>query len=200
MAATKPTLLQRQLAATDEPRRATAIDAFRLARHRFLRGERIDMTSLAEELGVNRVTLYRWVGSREQLLVEVLWSLADATLRRIEARVRTRGAERVVRVVTRFMDAVISNDGMQRLLAEEGEFAMRLLTRRENDFQPRVVDRIHGLLQEETENRVLDLPADLSEVAYVIVRVIESYTYLDLITGEPADARRAEPILRLLLR
>jgi hypothetical protein len=34
----------------------------------------------------------------------------------------------------------------------------------------------------------------------VIVRVIESYTYLDLILGERPDARRAEPILRLLLR
>jgi hypothetical protein len=43
------------------------------------------------------------------------------------------------------------------------------------------------------------LSADLHEVAYVIVRLIESYTYLDLITGEPAEAKRAEPILRLLL-
>jgi hypothetical protein len=34
----------------------------------------------------------------------------------------------------------------------------------------------------------------------VIVRLIESYTYLDLITGEPPDARRGEPILRMLLR
>jgi hypothetical protein len=41
---------------------------------------------------------------------------------------------------------------------------------------------------------------DLREVAYVIVRLIESYTYLDLITGEQPDARRAEPVLRLLLR
>ena len=44
------------------------------------------------------------------------------------------------------------------------------------------------------------MPADLHEVAYVMVRLIESYTYLDLITGETPDARRAEPILRLLLR
>ncbi len=34
----------------------------------------------------------------------------------------------------------------------------------------------------------------------MIVRVIESYIYLDLILGERPDARRAEPILRLLLR
>ncbi len=45
-----------------------------------------------------------------------------------------------------------------------------------------------------------DLPVDLHELAYVIVRLIESYTYLDPITGERPDARRAEPILRMLLR
>ena len=59
---------------------------------------------------------------------------------------------------------------------------------------------MHGLLTEETEAGRLDLPADLREVAYVVVRLIESYIYLDLITGEEPDARRAEPVLRLLLR
>jgi len=34
----------------------------------------------------------------------------------------------------------------------------------------------------------------------VLVRVIESYTYLDLILGEQPDAARAEPIVRMLLR
>jgi len=46
-------------------------DALRLARRKFLAAQRIDMTSLAAELGVNRVTLYRWVGSRDALMVEV---------------------------------------------------------------------------------------------------------------------------------
>ena len=48
-------------------------DALRLARRKFLAAQRIDMTALASELGVNRVTLYRWVGSRDALMVEVLW-------------------------------------------------------------------------------------------------------------------------------
>jgi hypothetical protein len=55
-------------------------------------------------------------------------------------------------------------------------------------------------LDEEARAGHLELPVDLREVAYVVVRIIESYVYLDLITGEPADARRAEPVLRLLLR
>jgi len=195
-----PTRLQRALTGDAAPRRPTPLDAFLLARRKFLAAERIDMSALADELGVNRVTLYRWVGSREQLLVEVVWSLASRTLEKVDARVRAKGAERIVRVVTRFLEAVISNEGMRRWLAEEGELAMRLLTRHDTDFQPRLIEAIQGMLTEETEAGELELPVELREVAYVIVRVIESYTYLDLITGEQADARRAEPVLRLLLR
>jgi AcrR family transcriptional regulator len=180
--------------------RPTALDAFLRARKRFLACERVDMSSLAEELGVSRVTLYRWVGSREQLLVEVIWSLARRTLDNIEEEITATGSERLVQIVTRFLDDVITNPGMKRWLGEEGESAMRLLTRHDTGFQPRLIDAMYDLLREENDAGRLDLPVDLREVAYVIVRLIESYTYLDLITGEQPDARRAEPILRLLLR
>jgi AcrR family transcriptional regulator len=180
--------------------RPTPLDAFKLARRRFLAAERVDMSALADELQINRVTLYRWVGSRDRLLVEVIWSLARRTLDNIEAEADDAGPERIVRVVTRFLEDVIANPGMQRWLAEEGESAMRLLTRGESGFQPRLIDAMHDLLTEQADAGALDLPVDLREVAYVIVRLIESYTYLDLITGEQPDARRAEPILRLLLR
>jgi hypothetical protein len=89
---------------------------------------------------------------------------------------------------------------MRRWLADEGELAMRLLTRHDTDFQPRLIDAIEDILREESEAGRLSLPVELHEVAYVIVRLIESYTYLDLITGEEPDARRAEPVLRMLLR
>jgi AcrR family transcriptional regulator len=194
------TKLQRDLAGATERRRPTPLDAFRLARRKFLAAERIDMSALADELGVNRVTLYRWVGSREQLLVEVVWSLCERTLEKVVKGVRAGGAERLVRVVTRFLDQVISNAGMRRWLADEGELAMRLLTRHDTEFQPRLIETMEGLLREESDAGRLDLPVDLHEVAYVIVRLIESYTYLDLITGEQPDARRAEPVLRMLLR
>jgi AcrR family transcriptional regulator len=180
--------------------RPTAQDVLLIARRRFQAAERIDMGAMAQELGVNRVTLYRWVGSRDQVLVEVLWSLAEATLTRRDAEVSATGAERVVAVVTRFIDDCLTNAGMKRQLSEEGERTMRLLTRRDKGFQPRLIDAIHRMLTEETQAGRLDLPADLRDVAYVVVRVIESYVYLDIITGEEPDARRAEPVLRLLLR
>jgi AcrR family transcriptional regulator len=171
----------------------TPDDALRLARRRFLVPARIDMSALADELGVNRVTLYRWFGSRDRFLVEVVWSLARRTLDDVEARVTARGPERIVAIVTGFLEAVIANPGMQRWLAEEGEHAMRLLTRHEPGFQPRLIAAVEALLDG------LDLPVDRHELAFVLVRVIESYTYLDLITGERPDARRAEPIVRMLV-
>lgn len=175
-------------------------DALNLAREKFLLPERVDMSTLADELGVNRVTLYRWFGSRDRLLVEVVWSLALGMLSGAQRSTRGRGGDRIARVVGKFLDAVIENPGWQRWLEEEGEHAMRLLTRRETEFQPRLIAAVEDLLRAEAASGALDVPVDLHDLAYVIVRLIESYTYLDLITGERADARRAEPILRMLLR
>jgi len=72
---TGATALERQLAEAQLPARPTPIDAFKPARRRFLHGERLDMSTMARELEINRVTLYRWVGSRERLLGEVMFSL-----------------------------------------------------------------------------------------------------------------------------
>jgi AcrR family transcriptional regulator len=180
--------------------RPTLDDALRIGRHTFLAGERIDMSAVADELGVNRVTLYRWIGSRDRLLVEVIWSLAERAIAASYQSTKARGAERIVQITTRFIDIVIANPGMKSWLADEGEHAMRLLTRHETDFQPRLIRAVGRLLTEENDAGRLDIPVDLHDLAYVIVRLIESYIYLDLITGEDPETRTAEPMLRMLLR
>jgi AcrR family transcriptional regulator len=194
------TKLQAALAEGTRPARTGPLDAFKLGRRKWQDAERVDMSALARELGVNRVTLYRWVGSREQLLVEVIWSLAERTLSNLDSRTSATGAERVVKVASGFIDAVITNPGMRFWLAEEGEAAMRLLTLRKPGYQARLVGWHERLLHEETAAGRLELAADLHEVAYVIVRLIESYVYLDFITGEEPEPGRAEPVLRMLLR
>jgi AcrR family transcriptional regulator len=193
------TLLQRQLAAGGVKPKITALDVFELARSRFMAGERVEMGALAEELGLNRVTIYRWVGSREQLLVEVLWSLAEPTLRHERESVGETGAERIVRILTNFIVAVISNHGMVRFVEQEGELVMRLLTREDAGFEPRLVAWVHELLLEECEAGRLKLPGEAMDCAFGLVRVLESYISLDLITGETPQPERAERILRLLL-
>src|SRR3954453_1237402 len=106
-----------EASATRAPgRRPVPPDALRLARHRFRAGERIDMTALSDELGINRVTLYRWVGSRDHLLGGVLWSLAERGVLWARDTATGSGGERIVQVVTRFLDRVIRDPAMQRFL------------------------------------------------------------------------------------
>ena len=54
-----------------EPSRVGRADALALAKRKYLAGDRLDIGQLAQELGVNRVTLHRWVGTRDALIVEV---------------------------------------------------------------------------------------------------------------------------------
>src|SRR5690349_23889795 len=137
------------------------------------------MSAMAADLDVNRVTLYRWLGSRAALLVDIVWALAEQTLAEVDAEIGGHGAERVVAVVTRFTEVVIANQGMQRWLGEEGELAMRLLTRSDRGFQPRLIGWGETLLERERVER----DADRGGVAYVVVRVVGSYDEVDRVRG-----------------
>lgn len=172
---------------------------FNLARRRFQAGERVEVGALAQELSVNRVTLYRWVGTREALLVEVIWSLTEPTLALEYERAPGQGGARIAHAITQFNHDTLDHPGMQRFLHEEGEYAMRLLTSADAGFQPRLIDAIEQMLADETKAGNLDVPVDLHDLAYVLVRLGESYVYAKYITGERPDPDRAQPILELLL-
>jgi AcrR family transcriptional regulator len=186
------TPLQRQLAG-HTAERPTALDAFVLARRTFQAGLRLDMQALAAELGVNRATLYRWVGSRELLLCEVIWSLTSRTLSRPSA-----GAT-LAQTLTRFVRDVLAHPGMRRFLAEEGEFALRLLTLRAGGYQQRLVALVHEMIDTDTTAGRLHSPIPVDDLAYTVVRVVESYVYLEVITGEQPDGDRAGRVLQALL-
>jgi hypothetical protein len=195
-------VLQQQLRAGAPIRRATALDAFAQAKRRFLRGERVDMGSLAQDLGVNRVTLYRWVGTREQLLVEILWSLAERTLSDELKRVEAEDADgnRVARLLSSFVEVCLRNTGMQQLQRDEGALAFRLLTLARYGFHPRFVNLVHGLLAEDAAAGRLQTPVPLDDLAYTAVRIVESYVHRATITGDEPDAARAARVLHALLR
>lgn len=195
------TELQRQLQQGAPGRRAIALDALALGRRRFLHGERVDMGRLAQDLGVNRATLYRWVGTREQFLVEILWSLAEDTLTDELKRVEADDApgNRVARLLSAFVTVVLANQGMQQLQRDEGELVFRLLTLARYDFEPRFVRLVEKLLAEDVAAGRLHTPVPVEDLAYTAVRVVESYVHRAAITGEPPDADRAGRVLHVLL-
>jgi Tetracyclin repressor-like, C-terminal domain len=195
---------QRQPAGTAIAR-PTALDAFRLARRTFLAGDRVDMQTLARTLHVDRVTVYRWVGSREQLLTEILWSLIEPTIANLrEEHCRPGPAAQIgpspaAAVVTGTVRAVIANQGMQRFIDREGDLALRLLTTKASGFEARLVALIADLVRQEAEAGRLTAVIPADDLPYVLVRIMESYVYLGLITGEHPDPDRAARVINALL-
>ena len=198
----RATKLQEALADPTEPGDSGPLRALRLGIRTFMGKGRIDMSAMARELEINRATLYRWVGSREKFLVEMIWQMTLSSLSRLDRESRATGPERIIEITIDFAEEVIDNPGMKHWLATEGESAMSLLTRSETGYQPRLIAWVEDSINRQVDAGNMKLPAgvDPYELAYVIERVMAGYIYLDLITGDKPDARRAEPLLDMLLR
>ncbi|AWB86207.1 QsdR family transcriptional regulator [Mycetocola zhujimingii] len=175
--------------------------AFALARDEFIAGRRIDMSALAADLGVDRTSLFRWVGNRDALLSEVLWSLAVPTLLQAEDATRDlRAEERVAGVLTHFVDDLISAPYFRQFLQREPARALRLLTTTESEIQRRYVATADWLVRRELGDAPLGGAIDPAELAYLLVRISESFTYADLIAGDEPSTDRARVAFRVLLR
>ncbi len=178
----------------------TPRSAFAMASELFAKGRRVDMVQLAESLSVSRATLYRWVGSREALLTEVIWAGAKVIMDKAEAQSRAEGGEYVAEVVSDFVCEVVRQPAMNAFLEREGEAAMRLLTFAEGGFQLRVVAWVKDLIDAQVDSGkfVLTLPAE--ELAFAVVRLGESYIYRRFITGKRPDTGSVLSLMKLLLR
>jgi len=195
---TAGTPLQRQLAGT-EPARPGALDALREAQRMFQAGHRVDMQAIARKLDVDRATLYRWVGSREQLLAEVLWHLMAKTVQRLREPAPTGERPTAADVITGTAEAVMTNLGMQHFLEREGDLALRLLTTKASEFQHRLIQLIGDVVEADRRDGRLRSAVPAADLPYVLVRIMESYAYLSLITGDEPDAARAASVIRALL-
>jgi hypothetical protein len=86
--------------------RATPISAFRMARSWWLEGRRLNLSQLAEELGIGRATLMRWVGNKDLLMGEILWSLYkriyDEAIARAEQTPNLTGIDYLTQICTIF--------------------------------------------------------------------------------------------------
>ena len=86
---------------------------------------------MADELGVSRVTLFRRVGSREELLSQALWLLTERTLEAAAARWEAERPEGELHTpgTGRHINAIVAQSaGLRRLLDDEPTLAIRVLT------------------------------------------------------------------------
>ena len=170
-----------------------------VAKATYMAGKRVDVQATARELGLGRVTMYRWFQTREGLLGEAIAEIAEERLRAIRARVRRRGAAGLLEVFDRFNRDVIEADGLRILLEQEKERALRLLTAASGLVQPRIVAATKGLIEEEAQagRFVPAIAPDL--LAYGIVRLGEAFLYNDALVGLRGDTDHLKEIDAVLL-
>jgi hypothetical protein len=190
----------RPAVAPDPPSVSPQVEAFRVARRTFVAGHRVELADVAATVGVNRVTLHRWLGNRTTILTEVVWSLTEPTLALCDRQARGRGGARVASAMAEFTRLTVEHPGMRSFLEREHETALRILTRRDHDFQHRLISAVHGLLLREREAGHLAGDYPLEDLAFLVVRVVESFVYVERIAGEQPDPERAARALRFLLR
>jgi AcrR family transcriptional regulator len=193
------TALERAVAAGGRPARATPLDALRAARKMWLADQRIDMGALATQLGVSRATLYNWVGDRELLTAEVLWSIAEQTLHRSRAAARGSGASYLADVIDHYLSELSTFEANRRFIARDPEFALRVLTCNRTPFQQRLIDALRGLIEEQVEKASYVPPLEPATLAFVLIRIGESFIFNDVITGTEPDLHKAVQASRTLL-
>ena len=191
-----PSRLSARLATRPEAQRV--LD---LAREAFIEGYRIDMGPLAVRLGVDRTSVFRWVGNRDALLSEVLWSLAVPTLVQAEhATEHLTGAERLADLLTAVAHDLIVADYFRTFLRREPARSLRLLTTADSPIQQRFVATVEWLVVRDLGDAPFHGTITPEELAYLLVRVSESLTYADLITGDEPSPARVRTAFRHLLR
>jgi AcrR family transcriptional regulator len=187
------------MARRGRPPAASREDVLALARTVYLEGARLDVAVLARRLGIGRATIYRWFGSREALLGEVIASELEALIARHRRLVRRRGAPGLLEVFDRVNRALSRSSALRRLLEEERHSALRLLTSSGGPVQPRAVAAVQRLITAEAQAGRYDPPAEPAVLAYAIVRLAEAFLYNDAAVGIRGDHARLREVEAALL-
>ena len=195
----EPTKLSRQLTGEDLES-VTPVDVLREARRRFLRSERLDMRELAADMGVSRATLYRWVGTREQLLAEVVWSLGEAGLRQARERAQAlKGIDLVMAVYDDFGRQIAASRPVRDFVDTEPATALRVMAGKDSPNQTKVIEFFRDLIEEAIGAGEMEVRLPADKLAYSIVRLANAFLWTNLIAGEEPDLQTGSDVARSLL-
>ena len=181
------------------PAAATREEVLQAALHRYLRGQRIDVQALAADLGVGRTTIYRWFGSREGLLGEVLFTAAEPLLDAARAAVPGHGGEALLETFDRFNRGLAEAPALRQFVEQERDAALRVITSGAGYLQPHMVARIAGLIEDEARAGHYKPPVDTETLGYAIVRLAEAFLFNDAAAGMRGDVDRLRAIEAVIL-
>ena len=181
------------------PAAATREAVLDAAMYRYLRGRRVDVQAIAAELGLGRATIYRWFGSREGLLGEVLVRAAEPLLDAARAEARGRGGRALLETFDRFNRSLAEARALRQFVEQERDAALRIIYAGDGRVQPRIVERIVALIEEEVEAGRYEPPVHPSTLGYAIVKIAEAFLFSDTVAGVRGDVERLREVEAALL-
>jgi len=189
--------------ATLAPRRgrppaAVREDVLARATHSYLRGRRVDVQAIAAELGLGRSTIYRWFGSRDGLISEVLMRVTEPLLEDARKRARGTGGRALLETFDRFNRKIAEAPALRQFVERERAAALRVLTSGAGGVQPRLVALITEVITDEVRAGDYEPPIDPATLGYAIVRLAEAFIYNDtgnLLRGDVDRLRDVEAAL-----
>lgn len=181
------------------PPAASREAVLRAAMRRYLGGERIDVQAIAAELGLGRTTIYRWFASRENLIGEVLVTAAGPLLEKARAEARGRGGPALLDTFDRFNRRLAEDRPLRQFVEQERDAALRIISSSAGTVQPRMVERIAGLIEDEVRAGTYEPRVDPDTLAYAIVRLAEAFLFNDAVVGIRGDVERLREVEAALL-
>lgn len=160
------------------------------------------MQGVADELGISRVTLFRNVGTREELLSEALWVLTEQTLALAGCRWESeRGVGELHSVGTgRHINTLVSqSSALHTLLEQEPSLTLKVLTDPRGRVQTGVVAFVEELLRRDMREHGFVPITDPGDLAFALVRLGESFLYADVLAARTPDAEAANRVQRMLI-
>jgi AcrR family transcriptional regulator len=186
------------MTAPSRPRAGGPADAIRAAARVYLRGEPLDMSALATELGIGRATLYRWVGNREDLLAAVLAEGTERTYRAAIQGAQGEGVPLVIDCMRRFMHSVLDTPALLALTQREPLLFIRLATM-PGAIEDRSAELVAELLEQESALGRIRLILPSTVMAQAIVRICDSHLYAHLLGRNEPEIETGLQLVELLL-
>jgi len=181
------------------PAAASRDDVLAAATARYLRGQRVDVLSIASELGVGRTTIYRWFGTREELIGEILPRVTKPLLDQARAEARGRGADRLVDTFDRFNRSLVAAPALREFVDRERDAAVRIITSGAGNVQRRNVEMITEVIEAEVRAGAYDPPVEPATLGYAIVRLAEAFIFNESATGMGDSVDRLREVEAALL-
>ena len=157
------------------------------------------MQAIAAELGLGRATIYRWFGSREELIGEVLVRTAEPLLDDARAKARGRGGTALLDTFDRFNRSLAGAPALRRFVETEREAALRIITNGAGIVQTRIVAVITETIEDEIAAGRYEPPVEPATLAYAIVKLAEAFLFNDAVAGMRGDVERLREVEAALL-